>query len=96
MQESVLKCPVRYPKGKEIITVPSKTSPSQEIEVLEKTPNFSSSLASYNVLEDSYLETLQQRHLQEKKLADRLMRQALNSWSSLIQVNKIVQKSLQI
>ncbi|XP_029669403.1 uncharacterized protein LOC115239172 [Formica exsecta] len=77
MQESLLKCPVRYPKEKEVIT--SEALPSQEVETLEETPNFSSSLASYNVLEDPYLETLQQRHLQEKKLADRLMRQALNS-----------------
>ncbi|XP_072754613.1 LOW QUALITY PROTEIN: uncharacterized protein, partial [Anoplolepis gracilipes] len=77
MQESLLKCPVRYPKENEVIT--SEASPSREVETLEKTPNFNSLLVSYDILEDSYLETLQQRHLQEKKLADRLMRQVLNS-----------------
>lgn len=39
----------------------------------------SSPLVPRTPLEDPYLKTLQQRHLRERELADRLMRQALNS-----------------
>jgi hypothetical protein len=72
-QKSLFKRPVRYRKGR--ITA-NEASPSRKSETLEKT-SFNSSLVSRTTFED--LETLQQRHLQEKELADRLMRQALNS-----------------
>jgi len=56
-----------------------EASLSQKKETLEKTSNFGSPLDLYVSCEDLYLETLQQRHLQEKELADCFMRQALNS-----------------
>lgn len=74
-QESLLKRPVMYEK--ERIAV-DEGSPSRKNETLRKTA--SSSLILYtSKYKGSHLETLQQRHLQEKELADRFMRQALNS-----------------
>jgi len=60
-------------------TATDEASPSRKSETFEKTTSFGSSLILYTSYKDLYLETLQQRHLQEKELADRLMRQALNS-----------------
>ncbi|XP_018311483.1 uncharacterized protein [Mycetomoellerius zeteki] len=73
-QESLLKHPVMYPK-KRITT--DETSSFRESEMFEKTLSFDSSFNLYASCED--LETLQQCHLDETKLADRLMRQTLNS-----------------
>ncbi|XP_018359678.1 PREDICTED: uncharacterized protein LOC108758932 isoform X2 [Trachymyrmex cornetzi] len=73
-QESLLKHPVMCPK-KGIAT--DETSTYQESEMFEKTLSFESSLNLYASCED--LETLQQCHLQETELADRFMRQTLNS-----------------
>ncbi|XP_067214720.1 uncharacterized protein [Linepithema humile] len=70
-QKSLLKRPARYRKGTVTANQVSKS------ETLEKTSSFDSSFVSHAAFED--LEMLQQRHLQEKELADRLMRQALNS-----------------
>ncbi|XP_077256426.1 uncharacterized protein LOC143894164 [Temnothorax americanus] len=75
-QESLLKRPVGCPK-KRIAT--DEASSSRKSDTFEETANFGSSLVLYASHKDSYLETLQQRHLQEKELAERLMRQSLNS-----------------
>lgn len=84
-QESLLKRPVMCPKER-IAT--DKASSSRKSETFEKTTSFGSSLVLYTSYKDLYLDTLQQRHLQEKELADRLMRQALNSWSRLLRIRK--------
>ncbi|KYN32009.1 hypothetical protein ALC56_13762 [Trachymyrmex septentrionalis] len=73
-QESLLKHPVMCPK-KGIAT--DETSTFRENEMLEKTLSFESSLNLYASCED--LERWQQCHLQETELADRFMRQTLNS-----------------
>ncbi|XP_011706152.1 PREDICTED: uncharacterized protein LOC105461351, partial [Wasmannia auropunctata] len=75
-QESLLKCSVMCPK--ERIAADEMSPPFQKSETLEKMSNFGSSLVLRTSREDQYLEAMQQRHLQEKELADRLMRQALN------------------
>jgi len=71
-QENLLKSPVMCLKER---IAANEASLSQKKETLEKTSNFDSSLDLYVSCEDLYLETLQQRHLQKKKLADYLMRQ---------------------
>lgn len=71
-QKNLFKRSVRYRKRTVIANEVSRKSGT-----LEKTSSFDPSLVSPIAFED--LETLQQRHLQEKELADRLMRQALNS-----------------
>ncbi|XP_070510445.1 uncharacterized protein, partial [Cardiocondyla obscurior] len=57
----------------------NEVSPSRVSETLGKTTSSGLSLISYASHEDSYLEASQQRHMLEKELADRLMRQTLNS-----------------
>lgn len=77
-KEPLLKHPAVFPKER-IAT--DEVSPSRKNATLEKTSRFGSSLVlcvSREEEEYKYLETLQQRHLQEKELADRLMRQALS------------------
>lgn len=72
-QKNLFKRSVRYRKR----TVIANEVSRKKSGTLEKTSSFDPSLVSPTAFED--LETLQQRHLQEKELADRLMRQALNS-----------------
>lgn len=78
-QKDLLKHPVICPKERIAM---DEVSPSRKNAALEKTSSFGSSLVLCASREEEaykYLETLQQRHLQEKELADRLMRQALSS-----------------
>ncbi|XP_036143897.1 uncharacterized protein LOC118645951 [Monomorium pharaonis] len=75
-QESFVK-PLAV-RSKERIAV-DKVSRSRRSETFEETLSFGSSTVLHVSRENAYLETLQQRHLQEKELVDRLMRQVLNS-----------------
>ncbi|CAK9804913.1 hypothetical protein ANTPLA_LOCUS4250 [Anthophora plagiata] len=54
-----------------------KISSSRRSKKFERTSSFCSSLNSYDVIEDSYLESLRQRHLYEKEMVDRIINQAL-------------------
>lgn len=80
-QESLLKRPAGG-SPKRAVGLGTKILPSRKAELLGRTSSTSSSLISRVAVEDPYLKTLQQRHLRERELADRLMRQALDSWSS--------------
>ncbi|CAK9809988.1 hypothetical protein ANTQUA_LOCUS6259, partial [Anthophora quadrimaculata] len=54
-----------------------KISSSRRSKKFERTSSFCSSLNSYDIIEDSYLESLRQRHLYEKEMVDRIINQAL-------------------
>lgn len=78
-QQNLPRFSVTCPKE---IIISNEKSSSGAVETVDKTllgnVCFSSSLVSYTILEDQYLDTLQKRHLQEKELVDRFMRQALS------------------
>ncbi|XP_043520743.1 uncharacterized protein LOC122534300, partial [Frieseomelitta varia] len=54
-----------------------KVSSSRRSKKFERTSSFCSSLNSYGIIEDSYLESLRQRHLYEKEMIDRIINQTL-------------------
>ncbi|XP_076231299.1 uncharacterized protein LOC143177314 [Calliopsis andreniformis] len=54
-----------------------KISSSRKLKKLKGTSTFSSSLNSHRIIEDSYVESLRQRHLYEKEMVDRIISQAL-------------------
>ncbi|KOC69608.1 hypothetical protein WH47_05551 [Habropoda laboriosa] len=60
-------------KNRNIRKIPS----SRRSKKFERTSSFCSSLNSHGVIEDSYLESLRQRHLYEKEMVDRIINQAL-------------------
>lgn len=54
-----------------------RISSSRKLKKLERTSSFSSSLNLHGIIEDSYVESLRQRHLYEKQMVDRIINQAL-------------------
>jgi len=74
-QEHLSKRPVGSSVKRAVAT---EASQSRKVGSLGNANSTRSSLVSCVALEDPYLRTLQQRHLRERELADRLMRQALN------------------
>lgn len=56
-----------------------KSSSRRSSRKFERTSSFCSSLNSYDIIEDSYLESLRQRHLYEKEMVDRIINQTLCS-----------------
>ncbi|XP_043584445.1 uncharacterized protein LOC122568595 isoform X3 [Bombus pyrosoma] len=56
-----------------------KPSSRRSCKKFERTSSFCSSLNSHDIIEDSYLESLRQRHLYEKEMVDRIINQTLCS-----------------
>ncbi|CAL7945076.1 unnamed protein product [Xylocopa violacea] len=54
-----------------------KISSSRKSKKFERTSSFCSTLNSFDATEDSYLESLRQRHLYEKQMVDRIIHEAL-------------------
>ncbi|XP_060824213.1 uncharacterized protein LOC132911525 isoform X1 [Bombus pascuorum] len=63
-------------KNRDVCKKPSSRRSSKKF---ERTSSFCSSLNSYDIIEDSYLESLRQRHLYEKEMVDRIINQTLCS-----------------
>ncbi|XP_047355868.1 uncharacterized protein LOC124951471 isoform X1 [Vespa velutina] len=65
--------------AKLVISKQNTTNSSRKIKKQGKSTNCYSPLNSSNHFEDSYLDSLRQRHLHEKELVDKLIKQAINS-----------------